>query len=66
MASRAFATAISTETDLKKILAKKIPVEQERIKKFRKEKGSQVVGNVTIDMVSFFVPTFYIIRKKEP
>lgn len=38
-------------TDLKHVLAKKVPVEQERVKTFRKEHGSKVVGEVTIDMM---------------
>lgn len=41
------------ETDLKAILAKKIPKEQERVKNFRKQHGSTKVGEVTVDMVSF-------------
>lgn len=45
------ATSGSTETDLKAVLAKKIPVEQERVKKFRKEFGNVKVGEVTVDMM---------------
>lgn len=41
-----------SSTDLKAILAEKIPKEQERVKTFRKEYGSKVVGEVTVDMVS--------------
>jgi citrate synthase len=35
---------------LKNTLAEKIPEEQEKIKKFRAENGSKVLGPVTIDM----------------
>ncbi|CRL00383.1 CLUMA_CG013651, isoform A [Clunio marinus] len=38
-------------TDLKGILADKIPKEQERIKNFRKEHGGTKVGEVTVDMM---------------
>ncbi|XP_054270810.1 probable citrate synthase 2, mitochondrial [Macrosteles quadrilineatus] len=38
-------------TDLKGILAKKIPKEQERVKEFRKNYGAQKVGEVTVDMM---------------
>lgn len=38
-------------TDLKKVLAEKIPKEQERVKEFRKNHGSTKVGEVTVDMV---------------
>lgn len=41
-----------SSTDLKAILTEKIPKEQERVKNFRKEFGSKVVGEVTVDMVS--------------
>lgn len=46
---RSFATEAST--DLKAILAAKIPQEQERIKNFRKTYGSTKVGEVTVDMM---------------
>lgn len=42
-------------TDLKAILAEKIPKEQERVKAFRKQYGATKVGEVTVDMVSFIV-----------
>ena len=32
-------------------MREKIPIEQERIKKFRKENGSKVIGNITLNMV---------------
>ncbi|XP_034237894.1 probable citrate synthase 2, mitochondrial [Thrips palmi] len=38
-------------TDLKAVLEKKIPAEQERVKAFRKEYGNKVVGEVTVDMM---------------
>ena len=38
-------------TDLKSVLDKKVPAEQERVKAFRKECGSKVVGEVTVDMM---------------
>ncbi|GLV48654.1 knockdown [Carabus blaptoides fortunei] len=38
-------------TDLKQILAAKIPAEQERIKNFRKQHGPTKVGEVTVDMM---------------
>lgn len=40
-----------SSTDLKKVLAEKIPKEQERVKNFRKQHGSTKVGEVTVDMV---------------
>lgn len=46
--------ASSDSTDLKGILADKIPKEQERIKNFRKAHGATKVGEVTVDMVSNF------------
>lgn len=39
-------------TDLRGILADKIPKEQERVKNFRKAHGATKVGEVTVDMVS--------------
>lgn len=43
------------ETDLKAVLHKKIPKEQERVKNFRKQHGATKVGEVTVDMVSFIL-----------
>ncbi|XP_074109745.1 citrate synthase [Cotesia typhae] len=44
--------SLSAETtDLKKVLAEKIPKEQERVKNFRKQHGVTKVGEVTIDMM---------------
>ncbi|XP_076164188.1 citrate synthase [Ptiloglossa arizonensis] len=40
-----------SSTDLKKVLAEKIPKEQERVKNFRKQHGSTKVGEVTVDMM---------------
>ena len=39
-------------TDLRQVLADKIPQEQERVKAFRKDYGNVKVGEVTVDMVS--------------
>lgn len=44
---------MSDHTDLKDILANKIPYEQERIKKFRKDCGNVKIGEITVDMVLF-------------
>lgn len=41
----------NASTDLKAVLDKKIPAEQERVKAFRKEYGNKVVGEVTVDMM---------------
>ena len=38
-------------TDLKAVLAAKIPKEQERVKNFRKQYGNTKVGEVTVDMM---------------
>jgi len=38
---------------LKEVLANKIPYEQERIKKFRKEQGNVKIGEITVDMVVY-------------
>jgi citrate synthase len=43
---------LSDTTDLKAVLTKKIPLEQERVKEFRKTHGATKVGEVTVDMVS--------------
>lgn len=45
----------SDSTDLKGILADKIPKEAERIKNFRKQHGGTKVGEVTVDMVSLLI-----------
>lgn len=50
--SPAFVRAASTSTNLKEVLAEKIPAEQEKIKEFRKKYGQTKVGEVTLDMVS--------------
>lgn len=51
-----FTTAVrnlsSEKTNLKDVLAEKIPAEIENVKAFRKEHGSKKVGEVTVDMVS--------------
>lgn len=46
-----FVRNASDSTDLKSVLAEKVPKEQERVKNFRKAKGSTVVGDVTVDMM---------------
>jgi len=38
-------------TDLREILARKIPVEQQNIKEFRKSHGNTKVGEITVDMM---------------
>lgn len=43
--------ASSDSTDLKAVLADKIPKEQSRIKDFRKQYGATKVGEVTVDMM---------------
>ncbi|XP_057380952.1 probable citrate synthase 2, mitochondrial [Daphnia carinata] len=42
--------AYSDHTDLKDVLANKVPYEQERVKKFRKEYGNVKIGETTVDM----------------
>jgi len=42
---------LSDTTDLKAVMAKKIPEEQERVKNFRKTYGATKVGEVTVDMM---------------
>lgn len=43
----------STEnTDLREVMAQKVPVMQEKVKAFRKSHGSTKVGEITVDMVS--------------
>ncbi|EFX90150.1 hypothetical protein DAPPUDRAFT_299958 [Daphnia pulex] len=42
--------AFSDHTDLKDVLNNKIPYEQERVKKFRKEHGNVKIGEITVDM----------------
>lgn len=44
--------AYSDHTDLKDVLANKVPYEQERVKKFRKEYGNVKIGETTVDMVA--------------
>ncbi|XP_021940900.1 probable citrate synthase 2, mitochondrial, partial [Zootermopsis nevadensis] len=41
----------SDSTDLKAVLAKKVPEEQERVKNFRKAYGATKIGHVTVDMM---------------
>jgi len=42
---------ISADSSLRDVLAAKIPKEQERVKNFRKQYGSTVMGETTIDMM---------------
>lgn len=49
-----------SSTNLKDVLSKKIPVEQDRVKKFRQQYGSTKVGEVTIDMVSIYFIIYLI------
>lgn len=44
--------SFSDNTDLREVLGNKIPYEQERIKKFRKEHGNVKIGEITVDMVN--------------
>jgi len=41
----------SATTDLKSVVAEKLKQSGEEIKAFRKQHGSTVVGDVTVDMV---------------
>jgi len=41
----------SDSTDLKKVMAEKIPAFQEEVKKFRKDHGNKVIGEITVDQV---------------
>jgi len=41
----------SVSTDLKSVVAEKLKQSGEEIKAFRKQHGSTVVGDVTVDMV---------------
>ncbi|CAH0388982.1 unnamed protein product [Bemisia tabaci] len=51
LANLAVRNLTDASTDLKHVLAQKIPKEQERIKAFRKEHGNTKVGEVTVDMI---------------
>ncbi|XP_065334769.1 probable citrate synthase 2, mitochondrial [Cloeon dipterum] len=46
-----FARQLSEVTNLKDVLSKKVPAEQEKVKAFRKEFGATKVGDVTVDMM---------------
>jgi hypothetical protein len=52
----------SDSTDLKGIMADKIPKEQERVKNFRKSHGATKVGEVTVEMVSSYQHVQSIVR----
>ncbi|XP_063231750.1 probable citrate synthase 2, mitochondrial [Bacillus rossius redtenbacheri] len=45
------AISADSSTDLKAVLSKKVPAEQERIKAFRKNYGASKVGEVTVEMM---------------
>uniref|UniRef100_T1IYU2 Citrate synthase n=1 Tax=Strigamia maritima TaxID=126957 RepID=T1IYU2_STRMM len=42
---------VSDNTDLKAVLAQKIPAQQEVVKSFRQQAGNKVIGEITIDMM---------------
>lgn len=53
LAALATRAQYSTEsTDLREVMAQKIPAMQEEVKAFRKEYGNTKVGEITVDMVS--------------
>jgi len=49
--AQAFNRASSTSTDLRAVLAEKIPQVQKEVKAFRKQHGNTKVGEITIDML---------------
>merc|ERR1712133_156725 len=51
VAASAQACNASTSTDLKPVLAEKIPVFQEEVKAFRKQHGNTKIGEITVDML---------------
>ncbi|XP_059469501.1 probable citrate synthase 1, mitochondrial [Neocloeon triangulifer] len=46
-----FVRNLSENTDLRDVLTKKVPVEQEKVKAFRKQYGATKVGEVNVDMM---------------
>ncbi|CAB3382245.1 Hypothetical predicted protein [Cloeon dipterum] len=46
-----FVRNLSEVTDLRDVLTKKVPQEQEKVKNFRKQYGNTKVGEVTVDMM---------------
>lgn len=53
LAALATRAQYSTEsTDLREVMAQKIPAMQEEVKAFRKAHGNSKVGEITVDMVS--------------
>jgi len=50
-AASLLARHLSEATNLRDVLTKKVPVEQEKVKAFRKQYGATKVGDVTVDMV---------------
>ena len=51
MPKLATAFARKESTNLKDVLAQKIPIEQENVKKFLREHGTTKIGDVTVEMV---------------
>ena len=53
----------SDSTDLRKVMAEKIPAFQEEVKKFRKDHGDKVIGEITVDQVDkiYFFFTFLLL-----
>ena len=49
----------SDSTDLRKVMAEKIPAFQEEVKKFRKDHGDKVIGEITVDQVDKIYIFFY-------
>merc|ERR1712001_188689 len=47
-------------SDLKSVLAEKIPEKQEEVKAFRKQHGNTKVGEITVDMVRNNFSTFIL------
>jgi citrate synthase len=50
-AAQVFSRPSSTSTDLRTVLAEKIPQVQEEVKAFRKQHGNTKVGEITVDMM---------------
>ena len=44
--------ASTDSTDLRKVMAEKIPAFQEEVKAFRKNHGNKVIGEITVDQVN--------------
>ena len=48
-------------SDLKSVLAEKIPEKQEEVKAFRKQHGNTKVGEITVDMVRNNLATYVVL-----